>query len=152
MDRAGNPLMATGFELTARQWARMGKLILNRGFYNGKQLVDPGLLDNCRHGSEANPAFGLAFWLNREAAHSGAREIDVEKTLDYPWQVQNWTDACICRDAPSDMIVSLGSAFQRLYIIPSLDLIIVRQGENATFSDADFLRILLADLQRRLQY
>ena len=148
MDQAGNPLMATGFELTARQWARFGKLVLHRGFYGSRQLVDPGILDNCFHGSEANPAFGLEFWLNREAGRAGAREVDVEKMLDFRWQVQDWADACICRDAPSDMIVSLGSAFQRLYIIPSLDLIVVRQGENGDFSDAQFLRILLAGLRR----
>jgi CubicO group peptidase (beta-lactamase class C family) len=148
MDRAGNPLAATGFELTARQWARMGKLVLNRGFYDSQQLVEPGLLEKCFQGSAANPAFGMEFWLNRAAAGPGARELDIEKTIDFPWQVQNWRDACICRDAPADMVVSLGSAFQRLYIVPSLDLVVVRQGENANFSDGAFLRMLLADLRR----
>ena len=30
-DRAGNPLLAAGFVLTARQWAKMGQLVLERG-------------------------------------------------------------------------------------------------------------------------
>ncbi len=140
-DRAGNPLLATGFELTARQWVRFGELILHRGFYN-RQLVDPDILENCFHGSEANPAFGIGFWLNRKS-----RAVDVEKMLDFPWRIQDWRDACISRDAPPDMIVSLGSGFQRLYIIPSLDLVVARQGWSDHFSDACFLRLLLADLR-----
>ena len=44
---------------------------------------------------------------------------------------------------PADMIASVGSGYQRLIVIPSMDLIIVRLGEDAKFSDGDFLRILL---------
>ncbi len=36
------------------------------------------------------------------------------------------------------MIVALGSGYQRLYVIPSLDLIIVRQGDFSRFSDPEF--------------
>ncbi len=142
-DREGNPLMATGFMLTARQWARLGDLILHGGLYHGARVVDRALLEGCFRGTEANPAFGMAFWVNREAGKQGARELDVEKTLEPDWRREDWRRACICRDAPADMIVSLGSGYQRLYVIPSLDLIVVRQGVNAAFSDGDFLRILL---------
>jgi hypothetical protein len=41
------------------------------------------------------------------------------------------------------MVVALGSGYQRLFIIPSLDALIVRQGSNAKFSDAHFLRLVL---------
>jgi hypothetical protein len=41
------------------------------------------------------------------------------------------------------MIVGLGSGYQRLFIIPSLNAVIVRQGRDAKFSDAQFLRLLL---------
>ena len=37
----------------------------------------------------------------------------------------------------------VGSGYQRLFVIPSLDLVIVRQGTNARFSDAEFLRKIL---------
>ena len=33
--------------------------------------------------------------------------------------------------------------YQRLYVIPSLDLVVVRHGKGASFSDARFLRLLL---------
>lgn len=142
-DMLGNPLVATGFRLTARQWVRFGQLILHDGTYKKREIVPAALMDECFHGTRANPEFGLGLWLNRDASHPGAREFDVEDMLEKKWQQQDWSDACICRAAPSDMVVALGSGYQRLYVIPSLDLIIVRQGENAKFSDPVFLRIIL---------
>lgn len=146
-DALGNPLMATGFMLTAREWARLGDLVLNGGTYGGERLVDHALLEECFRGTEANPAFGMTFWVNREAGKRGARELDVEKTLEPDWRKQDWRHACICRFAPPDLIVSVGSGYQRLYVIPSSDLVAVRQGFDAPFSDATFLGILLGRLQ-----
>ena len=67
----------------------------------------------------------------------------MERMIDLPWQSAEWTGVCICKDAPSDMIVALGSNYQRLFIIPSLNTVIVRQGMSAKFSDAYFLRLVL---------
>jgi hypothetical protein len=41
------------------------------------------------------------------------------------------------------MVVALGSGYQRLFIIPSLNAIVVRQGNGGKFSDALFLRLML---------
>jgi len=140
-DARGNPLLATGFELTAREWARLGELVLGRGNYHGRQVVPADLVRAAFSGSQANPSYGLTFWLNQEA--SSGREGDMERMLDLPWQSAQWTDVCICKDAPADMVVALGSGYQRLFIIPSLSATIVRQGSNAKFSDAHFLRLAL---------
>jgi hypothetical protein len=99
------------------------------------------LLREAFAGSQANSSYGLTFWLN-EGASSGA-EVDMERMLDLPWQSAQWIGTCICKDAPADMVVALGSGYQRLFIIPSLDALIVRQGSNAKFSDAHFLRLVL---------
>jgi len=140
-DARGNPLPATGFELNAREWARLGELVLGRGNYHGRQIVPADLLREAFAGSQPNPSYGLTFWLN-QGAPTG-REIDMERMLDLPWQNVQWTDVCICKDAPADMVVALGSGYQRLFIIPSLHALIVRQGSNAGFSDAHFLRLVL---------
>ena len=140
-DARGNPLPATGFELTAREWARLGELLLGNGNYHGRQIVPVALLRDAFTGSQANPSYGHTFWLNQQAP--GGREQDLERMLDLPWQTAQWTDVCICKDAPDDMVVALGSGYQRLFIIPSLKAIIVRQGSNAKFSDAHFLRLVL---------
>ena len=140
-DGRGNPLLASGFELSAREWARLGELVLNHGNYHGRQLVAESLLRQAFAGSAANPSYGLTFWLNRQAPN--AAEVDVEKMLDLKWQRAQWTNICICRAAPSDMIVALGSNQQRLFVIPSMNAVIVRQGRDSKFSDAHFLRLLL---------
>ena len=63
--------------------------------------------------------------------------------LSPKWSSQHWADACLCRAAPNDLVACIGSGYQRLYVIPSLDLVVVRQGRDGRFSDAQFLRLLL---------
>lgn len=137
-DRAGNPLLATGWCLTARQWAKLGKLVLA----DGAPIVSSSSLGQCWRGSPANRAFSLGWWNNRAAP--GGREFDFENMLNAKWSRQNWSDACLCRGAPSDLVVCIGSQYQRLYVIPSTGLVLVRNGSGGSFSDAHFLRLLLA--------
>jgi len=140
-DRKGNPLLASGFRLTAREWARLGELILGKGKYHGRQLVRSDLLAECFRGTRVNPMFGMGFWLNRTG--SDTQEVDVEKILEVPWERQNWRDACLCQEAPRDMIAAIGSGYQRMFIVPSMNLVIVRQGQDDNrFSDAHFLRLI----------
>jgi CubicO group peptidase (beta-lactamase class C family) len=140
-DARRSPLPATGFELTAREWARLGELVLGNGNYHERQIVPASLLREAFVGSQVNPSYGLTFWLNQQV--SGGREADMERMLDLPWQNAQWTGVCICKDAPADMVVALGSHYQRLFIIPSLKAVIVRQGSGGNFSDAQFLRLIL---------
>jgi CubicO group peptidase (beta-lactamase class C family) len=142
-DANGNPLLAAGFKLTARQWLSLGILVLHKGKYGHRQIVSSELIGECFHGTRANPMFGMGFWLNRTANDPFAREVDVEKMLDIPWQRQDWHHDCLCKEAPRDMIAAIGSHYERLFIIPSMNLIIVRQGREASFSDARFLRLIL---------
>lgn len=137
-DRTGNPLLATGWTLTARQWAKLGQLVL-RG---GAPVVSSSSLAQSWRGSPANHAFSLGWWNNRSAP--GGREFDFENMLTPKWPRQNWSNACICREAPADLVVCVGSGYQRLYVIPSMTLVVVRHANGGSFSDAQFLRLLLA--------
>jgi CubicO group peptidase (beta-lactamase class C family) len=139
LDRAGNPLLASGWELTARDWAKLGKLVLN----GGAPVVSRNYLEQCWRGSDANRAFSLGWWNNR-AAPDG-QEFDFENMLDRKWSHQNWSGACICRDAPNDLVACIGSGRQRLYVIPSMEVVVVRHGDGGSFSDAAFLRLLLQE-------
>jgi len=134
-DRAGNPLLAAGWQLTARQWAKLGKLVLAQG----APVVSSRSLAECWRGSPVNPAFSLGWWNNR-AAPTG-------RDADFEWMVnlkgERWDGLCLCREAPADLVACIGSAHQRLYVVPSLQLIVVRNSSGGSFSDATFLRLLL---------
>jgi CubicO group peptidase (beta-lactamase class C family) len=139
-DKAGNPLLATGMRLTARQWAQVGELILSNGKApDGSTILAPAQLSQAFRSTALNPAFGMGFWTNARIANGDAREVDPEETLELDWDQQNWTDACLSTNAPSDLVVSLGSGGQRLYVIPSRQLLIIRQGPISKFADAPFL-------------
>ena len=136
-DRVGNPLLATGWILTARQWAKVGRMVVDQG----APLISRKSLEQCWRGTAANRAFSLGWWNNRAAPNG--REIDVEQMLMPKWANQDWHNACLCRDAPADLVACIGSEGQRLYVISSLKLIVVRQANGGSFSDARFLRLLL---------
>ena len=133
-DKAGNPLLATGFAMSTRQWARLGQVIVE----GGAPVVSNGSLGQCLRGSAANGAFGMGFWNNR-----GSREVDIEDTLEPKWYRQNWRGVCMCREAPDDLVAAIGSGYQRLFVIPSRNLVVVRNGAFARISDGRFLRLLL---------
>lgn len=118
-------------------------MMLGRGTYGRRTIVRENWFAQSLCGSRVNPMFGLGFWLNKNANSGGARECDIENLLEKKWQQQDWHNRCICRNAPADLVAAVGSGYQRLFVIPSLDLVIVRQGENAPFSDAEFLRKIL---------
>lgn len=137
LDRAGTPLLAAGWILSAQQWSRLGQLALARG----TPVVSSDSFAQTQRGSSANRAYSLGWWNNRAAP--GGREFDFEEALTPKWSAQNWRDACICRDAPSDLMLCIGSRYQRLYVLPSLNVVAVRHGNGGSFSDARFLRLLL---------
>jgi CubicO group peptidase (beta-lactamase class C family) len=136
-DASGNPLLAAGFVMTATDWGRMGKAIL----HGGAPALRRGM-DDAFRGSSANPMFGLGFWNNHLAGSAGSREVDPEDLLELKWYQQSWSNTCLCHSAPSDLVASVGSGGQRLYVVPSLNLIVVRQGFISKFSDCEFLRRL----------
>ena len=97
-----------------RAW---GSWSLDTAIINGRQVFSADLLREAFTGSNANPSYGLTFWLNRPAGprpRDGHGE-DARSAL----AARVMAGVCICKDAPADMVVGLGSAYQRLFIIPS---------------------------------
>ena len=136
-DRAGNPLLAAGWLLSARQWSKLGEVVLN----GGAPILTKGSMSPCWTGSSANRAFSLGWWNNRQAP--GGREFDIESMLIPKWERQSWGGTVLCRNAPSDLVACIGSGYQRLYVIPSMNLVVVRHGSGTRFSDSQFLRLLV---------
>jgi CubicO group peptidase (beta-lactamase class C family) len=139
-DASGKPLLASGFMLTAREWLRMGQLMLRQG----RGVVPASLYAELVRGSRANAAYGMGIWNNRAASGGAAREVDVEAMLHRKWPDQTWAGACLCTSAPADLLACIGSHGQRLYVVPSQGLVIVRLAQGGSFNDAAFLRRLWA--------
>lgn len=136
MDPAGNPALPYGAWSTAREWAKFGITLRDDGLWRGERVYPEGLRERCTTGSEANPAYGLTFWLNApvgpDADLGGIRTLEVDgRPALYP-------------DGPADLFAAAGAGDQRLYIVPSQDLVIVRLGTgHRRFVDADLLKLLL---------
>lgn len=139
-DSQGAPLLAAGFMQTARQWSGIGRVLLEKG--EPVLDEDDGFFDHLLRGGKPNPAYAFGIWNNHAAESRSAREVDVETMLDRPWSSQSWRNACLCRDAPAELLASIGSYGQRLYAVPSLKLVVVRLGSGGAFRDAAFLRLL----------
>jgi CubicO group peptidase (beta-lactamase class C family) len=134
-DDAGNPLMHSGLSLSAEQWAKFGEFINGTRTGRQGQLITNQLLAMLFVGHRANPAYGMGFWLNRPPPVPRLQPItDLQLAIDgdqlYP-------------GGPRDLVAAIGSEKQRLYMIPSLDLVVVRFGRETAFSDGDFLSRLL---------
>ena len=138
-DRSGNPLLAAGFMMTAREWARIGQVLLHKG----KPIIKPESMAAITNGSKANEAFSFGFWNNSNAGNRSAVEPpDIEKMLEADWWKHSWNNVCLCRSAPPDLLAAIGSHSQRLYVSPQHDLVVVRLGSHSNFQDGQFLRLL----------
>lgn len=122
---------ATGLVTTPQDIARLGLMILNNGLAeNGTRVISQGQLDALFQPSEANPAYGRLWWLNGG---------------DYVIRAQGErSQGPLIPTAPADLVGAFGALDRRLYIVPSLRMVVVRTGAAATDRNFD------AELWRRL--
>ena len=145
--QAGQPNLPSGAYLTAGEWLKFGKLLLNGGKWNGKQIIKKSLLEELTKGSKANPNYGMTFWLNR-SGESNAKLAENRGRLGRLLGDREVNTTAISKrgfgdDLPRDIYVAAGAGNQRLYIIPSKNMVVVRQARQARFDDGEFLRLLL---------
>ncbi|HBP17607.1 MAG TPA: serine hydrolase [Planctomycetes bacterium] len=138
----GQPVLPHGASLTARNWAKFGAWLLRGGEHQGQQLVPKALLNQLTKGSRANPAYGLTFWLNEPIDDSLRRSQPVFQSSDIMAHPL----------VPDDLYMAAGAGDQRLYLIPSRQLVVVRQargqlaavlGRRTDFTDANLIARLL---------
>lgn len=107
-----------------RDWARFGLLFLNNGIFAGDTIIPPNWVDFMK--TPAPPSDGYyagTFWL--EESHA--------------------KDALV--DAPDDIFFADGFLGQRIYIIPSKNLVAIRMGFGMkNFNMNDFLREVVETL------
>jgi CubicO group peptidase (beta-lactamase class C family) len=100
--RLGNgvPTSSTGLSLRPRDWAKIGQLVLNRGAWEGKQIVP-------------------ASWI----AQSTAEQIKAQKRLSYGFQW--WRGRSQIEGRVVEWTAAMGVNSQKIVIIPELDMIVV---------------------------
>jgi len=140
----GWPDLSSGLSLAATQWARLGEWILQRGRWEGVEIVPEVLLEQCFVGSKENPAYGLGWWLNRPLPDQ--MRVQLKQTA------LGLEDLTHEPAVPADLVYSAGAGKQRLYVSRERSLVIVRQaggitealtgGERSPFSDREFFRLL----------
>ncbi len=108
------------FYSKARNMARFGLLNLNKGVWDGTPILnDTAYFKAMVSPSQThNPAYGYLWWLN---GGSFFKQPGFEIT--FPGQ--------IIPIAPADLYMAAGANDQRIYVVPSLDLVVVRQGNEA---------------------
>jgi CubicO group peptidase (beta-lactamase class C family) len=123
-DASGTYVGSSFIYASARDYARFGLLYLNDGVFNGERILPEGWVKKTVTAVAASEQknYGYQFWLN------GQDENDPSKK-EFP-------------EAPADMFYADGYGGQRIYIIPSMQLVIVRMGLNK-FDEHEFLRRLL---------
>jgi CubicO group peptidase (beta-lactamase class C family) len=116
------------FFSTARSMARFGSLILNKGNWNGNQIMtDTAYFNDMVNTSQnLNKSYGYLWWLN------GKQSFMVPS-------LQTVFPAFMCPNAPPDMISAIGSGGQFLNVVPSQNLVWLRMGDEPSNSNVPFL-------------
>ncbi|MEP0767628.1 MAG: beta-lactamase family protein [Fimbriimonadia bacterium] len=134
----GNPQVAGGAAMTARDWATFGEWVRLKGKHGGKQIIRASLFDELAKGTPQNPAYGLTWWLVKPVTDQHKRDIPLIRTELSSLLEQSWV--------PKDALIAAGLGKQRLYVIRSRNLVVVRQGPlfgGNRFDDAEFMSRLL---------
>jgi len=105
---------------TTREAARFGSLTLRKGEWSGVQiLTDPNYYTAMVNTSQNyNLSYGYLWWLNGKATSMVPQSQIVFPTSLTP-------------NAPTDMFIALGKDDKKIYVIPSLDAVVVRLGDDA---------------------
>jgi len=102
-----------------RSMARFGLLSINQGNWDGNQIINSIYFNNSTNTSQnLNLAYGYMWWLNGKANYR------------LP-QTQFQFNGTLIPNAPNDMYCALGKDDQKIYVVPSKKLVIVRLGEAA---------------------
>jgi CubicO group peptidase (beta-lactamase class C family) len=140
----GRPQLAGGAFLTARDLAKFGEFVRRTtdGTWDGPPLLSRPFFDQVFAGSAAHPAYGFYWWLKKPVPADLAAIIDANNGGQYTRTVKPIVDD---PRVPDDFVMAVGAYDQRLYVIPSLGLTVVRNGPvGATaFEDVPFLDRLL---------
>lgn len=115
---------------TTRSMARFGLMALNKGKWGDTQIINTDYLNVATVTSQnINKAYGYLWWINGEESY-------------HMPQTQFQFNGSLIPDGPSDMYMALGKNDQKIYVVPSKKMVVIRMGdaadaENWALSDFD---------------
>ena len=119
-------LIFTVYHSSTRGMARFGLLALNQGNWNGTQIVPADFFRESVNTSQSiNPSYGYLWWLNGKANFM----VPGGQTV-YPGP--------LVPSAPADMYAAMGAEDQRIYVVPSRNIVVIRMGDASDPSNPSF--------------
>ncbi len=120
VDPEGTMVGSSYLYLTARDYARFGLLYLNDGVFNGERILPEGWVEySTTPASASEGEYGAFFWLNRSGK---------------------------LPSAPRDMYMCVGHDGQRIFIIPSMEMVVVVLGYSPSSNGGMDFDTLLRDI------
>ncbi|NOX49412.1 MAG: serine hydrolase [Gammaproteobacteria bacterium] len=115
-----NGVIAKTSENSARDMARFGLMMLGNGTWDGVDIIqDKTYLAEMTVASQSfNEAYGNLTWLNGGSVYVLPGDITAAAGELIP-------------EAPADLYAALGAGDKKIYVVPSLDLVVVRHGPAA---------------------
>ncbi|MBK0381370.1 serine hydrolase [Pedobacter sp. SD-b] len=109
----------------ARSMARFGLLLLNKGKWGENYILKDENYFNAQINSSQgiNPSYGYLTWLNGKNGYM------------LPTSQRKFSDYLI-PNAPADLFAALGKNDQKIYVVPSQNLVVIRMGEKSGNSHA----------------
>ncbi|WP_264534704.1 serine hydrolase domain-containing protein [Flavobacterium sp. N1736] len=118
---------------TSRSMARFGLLMLNKGKWDNNQILNETYFNEATTTSQnINLGYGYLWWLNGKTSYHLP-----QSQLTFP--------GSIIPTAPNDMFMALGKNDQKIYVVPSKNMVIIRMGDAA-----DDVNLALSDFDEKL--
>jgi CubicO group peptidase (beta-lactamase class C family) len=114
------------YHSTTRSMARFGILTLNKGKWKDEQIINETFFNESINTSQSiNPSYGYLWWLNGKTSYM----VPGGQTV---------YDGPLVPDAPADMYSAMGASDQRIYVIPSLNMVVIRMGDASDPDNPSF--------------
>lgn len=119
-------LIFTIYHSTTRSMARFGLLALNQGKWGDEQVVNEAFFKESTTTSQPiNPSYGYLWWLN------GKNQFMLPSS-------QTVFPGMLIPNAPADLFAAMGAEDQRIYVIPSREMVIIRMGKASDPNNPNF--------------
>ena len=121
-----NGIIFKVYHSNTRSMARFGILALNKGKWDNEQVLNENFFTESINTSQnINPSYGYLWWLNGKNSYMvpGGQTVFPGKLVP---------------NAPADMYAAMGAEDQRIYVIPSKKMVVIRMGDASDPANPSF--------------